>query len=458
MRKSETTALHRSLNDRLVETITQLAPMLSSSNLIDALDKRLGAFLRVCGAKLQILSGRFTHLDDFTFAADEIRLPLACADEECTLKLTFTMPRISGRAREEILSSMITVADDLRLILGNGKVDDDLRATAHLARSTVIHLSESNLEVTGCPDTTARSLGIRPGLLLFEDITPDEAREHVEALLRSAASGKARHKVTLRRGASRKLDAEIELIERKDGELICEISETAPGGNNRHEYVPPQMPERLVHRLRNPLTTIMSCCSQLLDSEECKLESADRTLVKWIGGAADAQNVTINRYLQLYGSIQLSPRKLSFRQLLVATLAENESRYGGRIQVDAPVEDTLVYSDVYLLKQTLVELLDNAIEASKVGKVELKWRRHNERLLVTLRNPVNEPHLPDRHSAEPFHTTKSGHTGLGLPLAMRCASQLGGSVRLRSENGFAVTEIDLQPLENEETNTKIERE
>jgi signal transduction histidine kinase len=458
MKKNETTAQQQSLNGRLVKTMSLLAPKLTGRGLLSALDKRLGALMRVCGAKLQMLPRQFTHLDDFTVTANEITLPLVCSDGDCTLKLSFEILRISGRARDEIISSIITVADDLRAICGDGKIDKIVPAIMRPTRSAVVHLSESNFEVTNCPDKAIETLGIRPGLLLFEDITPEEARDHVEALLRTAASGKPKHKVALRRGNSNKLDAEIELIERRDGELICEISEAVQSGSQRGEYLPPQMPERLVHRLRNPLTTIMSCCSQLLDTEESKLDSADRTLVKWICGAADAQNVTVNRYLQLYGSIQVSPRKISFRQLLVATLAENDNRYGGRIQVDAPAEDSLVYCDVYLLKQILVELLDNAVEASKAGTVGLKWGCRNQRLQVTLRNPAEEPHLPDSRSVEPFHTTKSGHTGLGLPLAMRYASLLGGSVRLHSEDGFVVTEIDLPPLENEEVTTKIERE
>ncbi len=98
------------------------------------------------------------------------------------------------------------------------------------------------------------------------------------------------------------------------------------------------------------------------------------------------------------------------------------------------------------LRQTLDNVLDNALEAAPQGPIELDLRCEDQQLVLRVRDhgPGFAPDILE-HLGEPYHSTKAepGH-GLGLFLAFNVARTLGGQVQAdNAPDGGARVTIEL---------------
>jgi signal transduction histidine kinase len=105
----------------------------------------------------------------------------------------------------------------------------------------------------------------------------------------------------------------------------------------------------------------------------------------------------------------------------------------------------MVKADPEMLRAVLMNLVLNACQAEPGGPVEVRMSSHEgmARLQVLDRGPGIPEHVRER-VFEPFVTTKSGGTGLGLTIVKRLAEMQGGSVSLRArEEGGTLAEVTL---------------
>lgn len=99
-----------------------------------------------------------------------------------------------------------------------------------------------------------------------------------------------------------------------------------------------------------------------------------------------------------------------------------------------PSGEFFVHSDPTLLKQAMLKLLQNAIEASAKGNViDVRIYSQNQSVCFEVQNsgaPIPEP--DQSRIFEPFFTTKSRGTGMGLSIARKIARIHGGDLELVS--------------------------
>jgi signal transduction histidine kinase len=98
-----------------------------------------------------------------------------------------------------------------------------------------------------------------------------------------------------------------------------------------------------------------------------------------------------------------------------------------------------VLADRRLLERALVNLLENALQAvGEAGtiRVSLRTRDDGKRVEIEVRDsgPGVAPEFRDR-VFEPFFSTKTSGSGLGLALAKKIAEDHGGGVSLQSTPG-----------------------
>ena len=213
-------------------------------------------------------------------------------------------------------------------------------------------------------------------------------------------------------------------------------TETFPTAPARIEFDEQQtgntLAERLAHRLRNPLTTIMSCSSQLLETSESQLAEADRKLLAWIAAAADNQAGSIERLLKAYGSLTVTPRHCNLGQAVLRASQLYKPNENTSLKITLPQKDLAVVADTDLIHELLSELLNNAVEANG-GEIQASCGIVADRVRLQITNPA--PDLSERwrpRYGEPFFTTKPGHTGLGVVIARRYAKLFGGTIKVEN--------------------------
>ena len=106
-----------------------------------------------------------------------------------------------------------------------------------------------------------------------------------------------------------------------------------------------------------------------------------------------------------------------------------------------------VECDSEQVKQVLLNLLMNAIQATGAGTVDLEAYAENECVFLRIQDAgVGIPASEEKRIFEPFFTTKSNGTGLGLAIARNIVDQHGGSLTAHNTEGKGLTMLVQLPV------------
>lgn len=205
----------------------------------------------------------------------------------------------------------------------------------------------------------------------------------------------------------------------------------------------------IAHEVRNPLAVISNALASL---RRAAAGSDDqRILLDIVEEEAARLNRLVTDLLRF-----ARPAKLQRAEVDLAELARAEEwRAGAERAVDVRVdgEPVRVMADASLLRVALVNLVENACQASPDGgsvTVAIDELEHDgERYArVEVRDEgvgMNDGVLG--RAADPFFTTRPSGTGLGLPIVQRIVRAHGGRLELESRPGAGTTARLLLPAE-----------
>jgi len=202
----------------------------------------------------------------------------------------------------------------------------------------------------------------------------------------------------------------------------------------------------LAHEIRNPLNAAHLQLSVArrritrpneLDETRAAMELASGEIDRLAGLVEDFLRFARPQPLRLaHGDLR---RTASATMSLVQPAAEA----AGVAMELAPGEPLKLTFDDERMKQVLLNLLRNAVEAAGSGgrvQVTLVGRGGLARLDVEDNGPGFPPDAP---MFEPFYTTKPAGTGLGLAIVHRIVSDHGGEVDVLSRPGRTVVSVSL---------------
>lgn len=202
-----------------------------------------------------------------------------------------------------------------------------------------------------------------------------------------------------------------------------------------------EMAAVLAHEIRNPLAS-MKGHAQLL-AERLPPETPERTKADRVVGEAKRLEELSADLLSFVRSKQLERQEVDPRAVLAAAAEEVD---GNRIDLTTENAPSTWSLDPHLMQQALTNLLRNAIQASPDGeRAEATLTEENGDLVIRIRDHGDGVPEQDRDRIfEPFYTTRTRGTGLGLAVARRIVTLHGGTITATDHpQGGAVFQVTL---------------
>jgi signal transduction histidine kinase len=201
-----------------------------------------------------------------------------------------------------------------------------------------------------------------------------------------------------------------------------------------------ELAARIAHEIRNPVTAARSLAQQLGREPDSPLNSEHAQIIVTELERVERQVRALLRFARRE-TIDLAP--VDVAGLVRATIADLKDRlHAAGIRVEEDLHTGVIaYVDRERLRQVLLNLLENAVEALADQNTAIKWIRvgvraidGNAEISVTDGGPgVPADALP--RLFEPFFSLKATGTGLGLAIARRTVEAHGG--RIHAERAAA---------------------
>ena len=218
-----------------------------------------------------------------------------------------------------------------------------------------------------------------------------------------------------------------------------------------------KMTALLAHEIKNPLAGIKGA-AQLLEAD---LASSGQELCEMIVSETDRITALLSRIEGLASDAPLQLAEVNIHEVLDHCVKLTRASFGRHLRIIQQFDPSLplIWADKGLLTQVFINIFKNASEATeKDDKLIVKtsysiagWRTRN-----TARNSSFQPlqiDITDTGSGipeelqelvfEPFISSKSDGSGLGLALVASVVADHGGAVRIESNPGRTHLQINL---------------
>jgi two-component system nitrogen regulation sensor histidine kinase NtrY len=196
--------------------------------------------------------------------------------------------------------------------------------------------------------------------------------------------------------------------------------------------------QRIAHEIKNPLTPIQLAAERI----QRRADSLDEEMRNIVTSGCEAIVGQVTGLKELVDAFQeyarmpvIDPRPTAVGQVL----QEVCSLYGGvrdglDVRVELPEEEITALVDPVLLRQVLVNLLDNAVAATPGdGRILIAARVEAKDLVIEVEDTgVGLPTEDTETLVEPFFSTKGRGSGMGLALVHRIVADHGGVLELES--------------------------
>ena len=202
---------------------------------------------------------------------------------------------------------------------------------------------------------------------------------------------------------------------------------------------------KIAHEIKNPLTPISISADDLRRSYYEKLPDFDKTLEQTTATIKSE----VNRLTQLLNEF------VSFARMKAPTIADipaasflesirnlyKHEVMNGRLHITDRTNLKKLRLDPEAVKQVLINLIKNGFEAADDSAVTVEFANNEKNLTITIEDSgpgFSEAKLRD--SFEPFASTKTDGSGLGLVICHRVVHDHGGSMELynRKQGGAGV--------------------
>jgi len=198
----------------------------------------------------------------------------------------------------------------------------------------------------------------------------------------------------------------------------------------------------VAHEIKNPLNAIALHLeilrSKLIDSPEMQPE------VEVIGSEIARLDRVVKTFLDFQRPVDLKMRPVNIVEVarqVSALLWPEAERAGVSMELDAPQSDIQLRADEDLLKQALLNVVSNGIEAMKRGgRLRVKVDKGGDEVVVSVSDQGSG--IPSELQEKIFNlyfTTKPKGSGIGLAMTFRIVQLHNGSIDFSTQPGQGTT-------------------
>jgi len=221
-----------------------------------------------------------------------------------------------------------------------------------------------------------------------------------------------------------------------------------------------EVARRLAHEIKNPLTPIQLSAERMRQKLEHKLEGTDQAMlvrsVDTIVTQVQAMKTLVNEFRDYARLPAAHLTALDLNSLVQEVLGlYANAQEAGRLHADGAADLPLIMGDGTQLRQVIHNLLQNALDAvadRPDGRVrictEASRTEQGDVRAVRLLVMDNGPGFADKvlkRAFEPYVTTKTKGTGLGLAVVKKIADEHGARVRIANLPGARAEGVDGEP-------------
>ena len=218
----------------------------------------------------------------------------------------------------------------------------------------------------------------------------------------------------------------------------------------------------MAHEIRNPLGGIRGS-AQLLRQEITS--SSHQEYLDVVISEVDRIDRLVKSMMDLARPLDLKIEPTNIHKVLEEILMlekDSLTRKKGRFEQKYDPSLPLIKADEDQLKQVFLNLIKNAIEASrKGGKIQIVTRVGSGYMTKAATSPIPQQNIVieiidsgegiDEENQKklftPFHTTKKKGSGLGLPVSLKIIEDHNGKVKITSEKGLGTTVQVFLPIQ-----------
>ena len=199
----------------------------------------------------------------------------------------------------------------------------------------------------------------------------------------------------------------------------------------------------VAHEVKNPLNS-MRIWLENLKASLPDVDGLPLQAVRVLDSEIDRLDSVVKRFLDFTRPPDMHQEESSLKEILEEVLAVERPEFDkANVKVETRLASDVpkVLADKPLLKQALLNLLVNAIEAMPGGgQLLLTLRRHQEMAEIEIRDTGRG--IPPEHRQrifQLFFTTRPGGSGIGLASTFRTVQFHNGSIEFESEVGRGTT-------------------
>lgn len=209
----------------------------------------------------------------------------------------------------------------------------------------------------------------------------------------------------------------------------------------------------IAHEIRNPLAAISQANALLLEDE---LRPDQQRLARMVADNVRRLQRIVDEVMELAPAGEVVAPSIDARAVVAATTVDWAQTAGlelgpaSRLHTEIPADAIGARFDAEHLRRVLVNLLDNALRHAGTGEgaVLLKLSARDAHVATLQVQSDGDPIAPEveRHLFEPFFSTRSRGSGLGLYICRELCERYGASIEYRAlpagerrRNAFIVT-------------------